>query len=166
MQEEELKRLVSEGEIRAFRDQDKMKFKKEDIERFRRQSSDSDADTLGDDDLTEELVFEEDDSDQEVGMATAAITDDSFLEDDEMPLALEEEPEPRSSARPKPGAQRRPRVVVDEPEATEGPVWAAAIILCTVFVGLGVVVAMDAAQGTGSAVGSGVADMIRGWFLS
>lgn len=32
IEEEELKRLVSEGEIRAFRDEDKMKFKKSDIE--------------------------------------------------------------------------------------------------------------------------------------
>lgn len=32
MGEDELKRLVSEGEIRAFRDEDKMKFKKSDIE--------------------------------------------------------------------------------------------------------------------------------------
>jgi hypothetical protein len=32
IEEEELKRLVSEGEIRAFRDDDKMKFKKSDIE--------------------------------------------------------------------------------------------------------------------------------------
>lgn len=32
IEEDELKRLVSEGEIRAFRDEDKMKFKKSDIE--------------------------------------------------------------------------------------------------------------------------------------
>lgn len=32
IEEEELKRLVSEGEIRAFRDEDKMKFKRSDIE--------------------------------------------------------------------------------------------------------------------------------------
>lgn len=32
MEEDELKRLVSEGEIRAFRDEDKMKFKKSDID--------------------------------------------------------------------------------------------------------------------------------------
>lgn len=35
LDEGELKRMVSEGEIRAFKDADKMKFKKEDIERLR-----------------------------------------------------------------------------------------------------------------------------------
>lgn len=34
--EDELKRLVSEGEIRAFRDEDKMKFKKSDIDGLRK----------------------------------------------------------------------------------------------------------------------------------
>ena len=31
MDEDELKRLVSEGQIRAFRDENRMKFRKEDI---------------------------------------------------------------------------------------------------------------------------------------
>jgi hypothetical protein len=34
--EEELKRMVSEGELRAFRDENKMKFKKEDVESLRK----------------------------------------------------------------------------------------------------------------------------------
>lgn len=38
IEEAELKRLVSEGEIRAFRDADRMKFRKSDIEAIRRQS--------------------------------------------------------------------------------------------------------------------------------
>ncbi|MBI4613026.1 MAG: helix-turn-helix domain-containing protein [Planctomycetes bacterium] len=35
LEEDELKRLVSEGEIRAFRDEDRMKFKRSDIESMR-----------------------------------------------------------------------------------------------------------------------------------
>ena len=34
--EEELKRMVSEGELRAFRDENKMKFKKEDVESLKK----------------------------------------------------------------------------------------------------------------------------------
>ena len=119
MREEDLKRLVSEGEIRAFRDQDKMKFKREDIDRFKRGQSTSTADTL-EEELPEELVFDEDDADQEVGMATAAITDDSFLDEDESSLELEEElPPPRTSKRQsrQPAGARRSRVVVEEPES-------------------------------------------------
>jgi hypothetical protein len=72
MQEEELKRLVSEGEIRAFRDQDKMKFKKEDVERFRKVHTSSKDETMGAAEVPEELVFDEDDANQDVGMATAS----------------------------------------------------------------------------------------------
>ena len=92
MEEEELKRLVSEGEIRAFRDQEKMKFKKEDIERFKKErgkdviealdeagKGSSDIPTVSAaSELPEELVFDEDDAaDQQVGMETAPIADDS-----------------------------------------------------------------------------------------
>jgi hypothetical protein len=35
IEEDELKRLVSEGQIRAYRDEDKMKFRKDDIEQLR-----------------------------------------------------------------------------------------------------------------------------------
>ena len=78
IEEEELKRLVSEGEIRAFRDQEKMKFKKEDIDRFKRDHTGEkdviealDAAQTGSRDiptvnasaeLPEELVFDEDDA--------------------------------------------------------------------------------------------------------
>ena len=97
LEEDELKRLVSEGEMRAFRDGEKMKFKAEDIERFRSRVDESqdviealDSSSSGSsssptveavEELPDELIFEDDD-DQDVGMATEAI-DDSFLEDDE-----------------------------------------------------------------------------------
>ncbi len=173
MQEDELKRLVSEGEIRAFRDQDMMKFKKEDVERFKRDAANAGAETL-DEELPEELVFDEDDADQEVGMATAAITDDSFLEEEDVPLDLEEEPatgrrgsrggsrRPRASAGG--GAKRKPRVVVEGPEETEGPVWTVAIALSTVVALIGVFVALDAIQGVPSGMTQWVADSLGGMF--
>ena len=36
LSEEDLKRMVSEGELRAFRDENKMKFKKEDVEHLKK----------------------------------------------------------------------------------------------------------------------------------
>ena len=36
LSEEDLKRMVSEGELRAFRDENKMKFKREDVENLKK----------------------------------------------------------------------------------------------------------------------------------
>jgi len=68
LEEEELKRLVSEGEIRAFRDGDNMRLRKEDIDTLRSE-------------LGGEIVFEEDDF-ADAGMATEEITEADTLIDD------------------------------------------------------------------------------------
>ncbi|MCA9322847.1 MAG: hypothetical protein KDB53_19045 [Planctomycetes bacterium] len=88
LKEEELKRLVSEGEIRAFRDADKMKFKREDIEKLKQdtgktiQFQDESSDTLTDDLLFDEEVEDLDLDDGEIGMATAPISsDETFIDD-------------------------------------------------------------------------------------
>jgi len=171
MEEEELKRLVSEGEIRAFRDEDKMRFRKEDIARFQRMSGDT-QDTLGDEDIPEELVFDEDDADQEVGMATAAI-DDAFLEEDD-PLELEDAPAPPSGgrqakARPSP-ARPKPRVLVEEEEKTEGPAWVGAFVLVALVLAFGGFFAADAhrsqaGQGPGPLT-EGFADWVDETFMN
>ena len=170
MEEEELKKLVSEGEIRAFRDQDKMKFKREDVERFKRSHGEGEGDeTLEEEDLPEELVFDEDDADQEVGMATAAISDDSFLEEEDAPLELEEaEPEAtsRRSRVSTTTAARRPRVVVEEEAATEGPVWMAALMICAALLIFGLFVGMDAVRAQPSGLTEGIANWVRETFLS
>lgn len=68
LEEEELKRLVSEGEIRAFRDGDDMRLRKEDVDTLRSE-------------LGGEIVFEEDDF-ADAGMATEEITEADTLIDD------------------------------------------------------------------------------------
>jgi len=113
MEEDELKRLVSAGELRAFRVSDQMKFKKEDIDSFKGALDDSEPDVIelldGDDtvdtgagdstgdDLTQELVFEDSefagDDDSDVGMATAPIMDDELFGDDTAKEAASEEEE-------------------------------------------------------------------------
>jgi hypothetical protein len=158
LEEEELKRLVSEGEIRAFRDQDTMKFKKEEVERFRSlahgRKQDS-METMGEEDMPQELVFDEDDANQEVGMATAAIQDDSFLEEDK-PLEVETRaPAPRARASSTTRGSK-PRVVVDEPDSEEGTLWRAATIFITVLMFLGMFMALDAARSTPGAMSNGI----------
>ena len=95
LKEEELKRLVSEGEIRAYRDADKMKFRREDVEKLKQdtgrtiQYTNESSDTL-----TDDLLFDEggDDLDLggDIGMATAPISSEETFVD-----------EPKSKAAPK-----------------------------------------------------------------
>lgn len=84
LRSEELKKLVSEGEIRAYRDGDSMKFRAEDIESL---NSESEGDT--------KLSFA-DSLEDDTGMVTEQISDEDTLlvEDD-----IDEEPAPRRAAR-------------------------------------------------------------------
>jgi hypothetical protein len=172
MQEEELKRLVSEGEIRAFRDQDKMKFKKEDVDRFRKTRPSAKDETMGAAEVPEELVFDEDDANQDVGMATAAISDDSFLEEEPPKAAPEAAPAPapakaaaRGGRSPSASASgRKPRassVQVGEAQS-EGIGFKLAILVSSIVLVFGMFVAMDATRATPSGLTRGIAD----WFKS
>lgn len=163
LKEEELKRLVSEGEIRAFRDQDKMKFKKEDVDRFRRSAVNQQAKTI-DTDVPEDLVFDEDDANQEVGMATAAITDDSFLDEEEAKEAPQAERKPsRAATRTSSlgSSSRKSRMVtVEEPGEVEGGLWKASIIALSFILVLGAFCAMDAVRATPAFMSRGVSNWI------
>lgn len=73
MRSEELKKLVSEGEIRAFRDGDSMKFRSEDVQALRSKAS-------GDAELSFADSLEDD-----TGMVTEQLSDeDTLLADDEV----------------------------------------------------------------------------------
>lgn len=81
LKEEELKRLVSEGEIRAFRDGDTMRLRKADVDNLRNELSGGEVVDLGEG--TEELVFEDDFELDDTGMATEEISEmDTLLEDE------------------------------------------------------------------------------------
>jgi excisionase family DNA binding protein len=81
LKEEELKRLVSEGEIRAFRDGDTMQLRKQDVENLKSELMGGDVIDLGG--AGEDLVFEDDADLGDAGMATEEISEmDTMLEDD------------------------------------------------------------------------------------
>jgi len=81
LREEELKRLVSEGEIRAFRDGDTMRLRKSDVENLKNELLGGEIVDLGGG--GEELVFEDDVDLEEAGMATEEISEmDTLLEED------------------------------------------------------------------------------------
>lgn len=80
LKEEELKRLVSEGEIRAFREGDTMKLRRTDVETLRQELSGGDVVDIGSED---EIVFEDSGLGDQAGMATEEISDvDTIIEDD------------------------------------------------------------------------------------
>jgi excisionase family DNA binding protein len=95
LKEEELKRLVSEGEIRAFREGDTMKLRRADVENLKKELMGGEVVDLGG--AGEDLVFEDELQLEETGMATEEISDmDTLLEEDVQDLgevALEELPE-------------------------------------------------------------------------
>ena len=81
LKEEELKRLVSEGEIRAFREGETMRLRRSDVETLKRELTGGEVVDL--EDAGEELVFEDDVDLEEAGMATEEISEmDTLLEED------------------------------------------------------------------------------------
>jgi len=158
--ETKLKRLVSEGEIRAFREGDEMKFRRSDVENLDVVGAHSEEETgvidlsAGADSsetLTDDLIFDEgDDLDlsADAGMATAEISSQGTLVDEEIgmstePLGVEAgdmtevvEPEDDVPAVARTRSSRPDRQPV---EAAEGSdlVWALVMSVTAVFMILG-----------------------------
>jgi len=120
LRSEELKKLVSEGEIRAYRDGDSMKFRAEDVASLTSQSE-------GDSNLSFADSLEDD-----TGMVTEQISDeDTLLAEDDVVVVDEA---PRRPAR----AQRTQRparaaAAADDAEATPGWVVGVAIVSAVVM---------------------------------
>jgi len=128
LQSEELKKLVSEGEIRAFRDGDSMKFRREDLEALRGGGAVEDDE--------EELVFT-DALEDDTGMVTEELSDeDTLLADDDDELGTIEEPTLAATPTGVRGATprgARARAAIEEAEEKE-PGWVTvAAVLCTVL---------------------------------
>ena len=144
LQEEELKRLVSEGEIRAFREGDTMKLRAQDVETLRSElTGDVDAGA------SEEIVFEDDvDIADEAGMATEEIADVETIlqeDDDVEEIELEEEedaPMTDTAVRKRPS---RAAAAVEEDEVEPG--WVKGFLVVTsVIMILGIPVVMAVAN--------------------
>jgi len=160
MEEEELKRLVSAGEIRAFRSKGQMKFRKEDIDTLRK----------GGASLTDELVFDEADQlslDDEEGMATAKIDEQDTLIDEDLPsldsdLSDLDEPGAKTPSRSGQSVTRRTTRVTRMREASEArkaasPVFVALMILTTLAMLYGVIVITNYANNQNNGMTEGVA---------
>ena len=143
----ELKKLMSEGQIRGIRDGESIKFRKEEVEKL--------AKTKGEE-LSEELLFVDEEGLDE-GMATAEISEEDTLLEAE-PEVLEEDielpPEPketrperpaRRAARPARARTRREETAPSNEEST----WDRVLIIATaviMFYGILAVMAAMKAQ--------------------
>ena len=177
LREEELKRLVSEGEIRAFRDEDKMKFRKEDIERLRTgrasavdkdlvdvtgEGQEAGGETVAD---AEDLIFDEEEDlelEEEPGMATAPISSppEEDVEEVAQGPAVPARPRP-SAARPRKTTSRAARV--REPEAVGGytsPLLMILILASTLCLLYGVFVTLSTASTRTNSMTKSFADMM------
>ncbi len=169
--EEELKKLVSEGEIRAFRDESSMKFKKEDIDRFKKAiGSDLPTHEAPTGELHEELFGDDSGSgSDDVGMATQQISDSSFLEEaTEAPPttpgrakggAGRKAARPAAAARASGVARRRPEPVA---ASDEGNGMRAVLVLATLVLLYAVVVAVSARKGEPNGMSESVMNMAAG----
>jgi len=180
LKEEELKRLVSEGEIRAFREGGTMKLRRTDVESLRSELSGGEVVDLGE--VKEELVFE-DDIEGEAGMATQEISDVETILDEPVEEASEtvpeisieepageeevtEEPAPAAptkatalSARAQRGAAR-PLPEIEEPAE---PVLArAALVATALLLLLALPLVLSASGGVPSGIAAAIASIFPG----
>lgn len=116
MRSEELKKLVSEGEIRAFRDGDSMKFRAEDVDALMSQSAGE-----------EELSFA-DSLEDDTGMVTEELSDEDTLLADDDDDVIVDEPRPRRGAGAR-AARSAPAPVVAAAASEPEPGWVTAIAI-------------------------------------
>ncbi|MEE2940598.1 MAG: hypothetical protein VX460_09465 [Planctomycetota bacterium] len=164
LKEEELKRLVSEGEIRAFRKGDTMKLRRADVETLRAEL-DGDLVDLGD--TADELVFEDEtDLGGDTGMATQELDVETLVDDvddvveevAELELDDIEDAGPRRSSTRSGSApiKRQSAVAAATAEEVEEPGWvkfAAIVTALVLFLSMPVVVSLLTGNASGLAKG-------------
>ncbi|MCC6670813.1 MAG: helix-turn-helix domain-containing protein [Planctomycetes bacterium] len=131
LQSEELKKLISEGDIRAFRDGASIKFKREDVEALAQKRT------------GESVAFAESLED-DTGMVTEELSaEDTLLEETDVP---QEESRVAKVAASAPARRAAPRIAAQEKGE---PAWAiAAAIVCSLVMIYGFLVTYSIASGT------------------
>ena len=178
LKEEELKRLVSEGEIRAFRKGDTMKLRRADVETLRAEL-DGDLVDLGD--TVDELVFEDEtDLAADTGMATQELDVETLVDDVEEVAELElDDIAPAKSSRRSsstragrgaaapaaPAIKRTSAVAAAVAEEVEEPGWVKGLaILTALLLLLSAPVLVSLATGNASGAAKGIAGLFGNTF--
>lgn len=166
LREEELKRLVSEGEIRAFREGDTMKLRRTDVESLKKELMGGEVVDLGG--AGEDLVFEDDLDLEETGMATEEISDMDTLLEEEVEDVGEVEievaaPATAAAVRTAPGVRRTSTAVVVE-EGNEGMLVRAAALLTTIVLVLTIPVVVSLSKDSPSGLAKSIAGIFGASF--
>jgi excisionase family DNA binding protein len=170
LKDEELKRLVSEGEIRAFREGDTMKLRRSDVDSLR---SDLSGEVVSVGGASEEVVFEEAvDLEDEAGMATQEIADvDTLIEEDvedvgEIDLVEEEDVAAGAPVRRSAPARRSAvgSASTADGESSEGMGLRIAAIATTLVLILGLPIALALSRGQVNSVAEGIAGIFGAKF--
>ena len=152
LEEDDLKRLISAGEIRAFREGSKMRLRTEDVTRVAsdlgvgESVSEEDA---GDVLEVEEVHFDAEEDDQDEGMVTTQLTEeDTLLDDDLEVVEIDDEPEDASPVAA--AASRRGRATAETVEEESGGIRGVTILTTLLMAyGLAFVLAMLQARSNG-----------------
>ncbi len=155
LKDEELKRLVSEGEIRAFRDGETMRLRIQDVESLKTELMGGDVVDLAG--SSEEIVFEDDLELDETGMATEEISDmDTLLEEDVEDVA-DLELDDEEDEDDEPAVVRRAAPV--EEEVPEGMLMRVVAIATTLMLILGMPIVVSIDTGSVSDIAKGIAGL-------
>ena len=167
LEEEDLKRLISAGEIRAFREGSNMRLRVEDVSKVADQLgiggsvAESDAGEVLE---VEDLVLDEADDE---GMATTQLSEEDTLLDEEveeLEVAAEAAPARRSGGGAKgvAGARRGAAAAAVATTTDEGSGMRAAMIFTSLLMLFGIAFAIDMVNGSKSGVTASVVDMVHG----
>ena len=164
LREEELKRLVSEGEIRAFREGDTMKLRRTDVESLKKELMGGEVVDLGG--AGEDLVFEDDLDLEETGMATEEISDMDTLLEEEVEDVGEVEievaaPATAAAVRTAPGVRRTTTAVVVE-EGNEGMLVRVLALATSVILVLTIPVVVSLSKDSPSGLAKSIAGLFPG----
>lgn len=164
LKEEELKRLVSEGEIRAFREGDTMKLRRADVETLKKELMPGEVVDMGG--AGEDLVFEDDLEVEETGMATEQIAEmDTLLEDgveDVGEVALEEEPVEEEEAEVVAAVTPTRRGAAAVEEQGEGMLMRALAIVTSIVLLVALPVVIGMSRGSPSSMARSLAELVGG----
>ncbi len=163
LEEEDLKRLISAGEIRAFREGSNMRLRVEDVAKVADQLGI--GGTVAEEDAGEVLEVEDLVLDEaEEGMATTQLSEEDTLLDEpvaEVQVAKEAPVAPRrSSAGARSG--RASAAAATASLSDEGGGMRAAIICTSLLMLFGIAFAIGMISGETSGITSGIVDMVHG----
>ena len=163
LEEEDLKRLISAGEIRAFREGSNMRLRVEDVSKVAEQLGMGGS--VAEEDAGEVLEIEDlvlDEAEDE-GMATTQLSEEDTLLDDSIEELEVAEEAPGSAAGRRAGvAATSRRAAVAVVGSDEGGGMRAAIIVTTLLMLFGIAFAIGMVSGQKSGITAGVVDMVHG----